>query len=122
MSNAYDAIKKKEEAIKGGSLKLLAGQTYKGKLALSVSSIMKSGAPWLRVVVHDTGIGVETENISGLFIPFFTTKATAEKGTGLGLYVLKKIIENHRGEIEVNSAYGEGTTFTVQLPAAKGAT
>ncbi len=120
MSNAYDAIKKKEEAIQGGSLKLLAGQTYKGKLAISVTSITKSGVPWLQAVVHDTGIGVEQENVPSLFIPFFTTKATAEKGTGLGLYVIKKIIENHGGEIEVNSAYGEGTAFTIYLPAAKG--
>lgn len=121
MANAYDAIKKKEEAVKDGHLKLLAGQTYKGRIAISVSAMTKNGVPWLKAVVHDTGIGVEAENMPSLFIPFFTTKATAEKGTGLGLYVLKKVVENHGGEIEVNSTYGEGTTFAIYLPAATGA-
>lgn len=120
MSNAYDAIKSKEQKVKEGHLTLLAGQGYKGKIAVSATSIAKNGVDWLQVVVHDTGIGIKPEDLSRLFIPFFTTKATAEKGTGLGLYVIKKIIENHGGRVEVNSVFGEGTTFTIQLPAAKG--
>lgn len=120
MSNAYDAIKSKEQKIKEGQLTLLAGQGYKGKLAVSATSTAKNGATWLQVVVHDNGIGIKQEDLARLFIPFFTTKATAEKGTGLGLYVIKKIVENHGGRIEVNSAYGEGTTFTIHLPAVKG--
>lgn len=120
MSNAYDAIKSKEQKIKEGQLTLLAGQGYKGKLAVSATSTSKDGADWLQVVVHDNGIGVKQEDLARLFIPFFTTKATAEKGTGLGLYVIKKIIENHGGRVEVNSVYGEGTTFTIHLPAVKG--
>lgn len=121
MANAYDAIKKKEEEIKEGRLSLLAGQTYRGKLAISVTSATKDGATWLQAVVHDTGIGIKADDFSRMFVPFFTTKATAEKGTGLGLYVIKKIIENHGGRIEANSVYGEGTTFTVHLPAVGGA-
>jgi len=120
MSNAYDAIKSKEQKVKEGQLTVLAGQGFKGKLAVSATSAAKNGASWLQVVVHDNGIGVKQEDLTRLFIPFFTTKATAEKGTGLGLYVIKKIIENHGGKVEVNSAYGEGTTFTIHLPAAAG--
>lgn len=120
MSNAYDAIKSKEQKVKEGHLTLLEGQSYKGKIAVSATSTAKNGTTWLQVVVHDNGIGVKQEDLARLFIPFFTTKATAEKGTGLGLYVIKKIIENHGGKVEVNSAYGEGTTFAIHLPAAKG--
>lgn len=119
MSNAYDAIKSKEQKVKEGQLMLLAGQGYRGKLAVSATSIAKNGTTWLQIVVHDTGIGIKPEDLSRLFVPFFTTKATAEKGTGLGLYVIKKIIENHGGKVEVNSVYGEGTTFTIHLPAAE---
>ena len=117
MSNAYDAIKGKEEAIKEDRLTLLAGQTYRGKLAISVAPINKGGVVWLQAVVHDNGIGIKADDLPRLFVPFFTTKATAEKGTGLGLYVIKRIVENHGGEIEVHSVYGEGTTFAILLPA-----
>lgn len=118
MANAYDAIKRKEETIKEGGMTLLAGQSYKGRIAISASSTTKNGAIWLQAVVHDNGIGIKQEDLSRLFVPFFTTKG-AEKGTGLGLYVIKKIIENHGGKLEVASVYGEGTTFTIHLPAAK---
>jgi len=122
IANAYDAIKKKEEEIKEGHLTLLPGQKYRGKLAISVTTATQNGATWLQAVVHDNGIGIKAEDLPRLFIPFFTTKATAEKGTGLGLYVIKRIVENHGGKIEVNSVSGEGTTFTILLPIIGGAT
>ena len=121
ISNGYDAIKSKEEAVKEKRLTLLAGQTYKGKIAISITSIHKNGSTWLQAVVHDNGSGIRPEDLSRLFVPFFTTKATAVKGTGLGLYVIKKIIENHGGKIDVSSVSGEGTTFTLLLPEATGA-
>ncbi len=121
MANAYDAMKRKEEIIKDGLLTLLPGQTYRGRLAISVTTVNKNGATWLQAVVHDNGIGIKPEEVSRLFVPFFTTKG-AEKGTGLGLYVIKKIVENHGGKLEVTSAYGEGTTFTIYLPTAGGTT
>ncbi len=119
--NAYDAIKKKEEEIREGRLTILPGQKYRGKLAISVTTATKNGATWLQAVVHDTGIGIKAEDLPRLFIPFFTTKATAEKGTGLGLYVIKRIVENHGGKIEISSVSGEGTTFTILLPIIGGA-
>lgn len=120
LSNGYDAIKSKEQAIQKGKLTFLAGQTYKGKLGISVTTVVKNGATWLQAVAHDNGIGIKPDDLSRLFVPFFTTKATSQKGTGLGLYVIKRIIENHGGRIEVNSVYGDGTTFTIHLPAAEG--
>ncbi len=119
MANAYDAIKSKEKAIQEKNLNLGMGQVYKGKLAISVTTNGKSGMTWLSVVVHDNGIGIKPEDLSRIFVPFFTTKATSQKGTGLGLYVIKRIIENHSGKIDVSSTYGEGTTFTIFLPVAE---
>lgn len=63
--------------------------------------------------VKDTGPGINQEQLDKLFEPFFTTK---EKGTGLGLTICRKIIEQHKGRIEVESAPGKGTTITVKLP------
>lgn len=66
------------------------------------------------VIVADTGTGIPPDKIDTIFEPFFSTKGS--KGTGLGLPVTKKIIEEHGGTIEIQSKVGEGTTFTVTLP------
>lgn len=71
----------------------------------------------LRVVVRDDGQGIPPENLCRLFEPFFTTKAS---GTGLGLAVTRRIIEEHRGSISVASRPGEGAAFTITLPSADG--
>jgi signal transduction histidine kinase len=65
------------------------------------------------VKISDTGIGIPEENRKKLFSPFFTTK---KNGTGLGLAITYRIIENHRGSIDVASEPGKGTTFTVRIP------
>lgn len=117
LANGYDAIQGKKEAIKSGQMSVVGAQAYRGKIGISVSAAAKEGAAWLQVVVHDDGIGIRPEDLSRLFVPFYTTKATSQKGTGLGLYVIKRIIENHGGKIDVSSAYGQGTTFTIRLPA-----
>jgi signal transduction histidine kinase len=64
----------------------------------------------------DTGEGIPAENFSRIFEPFFTTKDVG-KGTGLGLATSYGIIEDHGGKIFVRSKVGEGTTFTIELPA-----
>ena len=68
------------------------------------------------VEVSDTGEGIPTENIEKIFEPYFSTKET---GTGLGLAIVHKIVEVHRGSVEVDSKIGEGTKFTVKLPKAE---
>ena len=70
---------------------------------------------FIKVGFTDTGIGISEENLRRLFEPFFTTKV---KGIGLGLTVSKRMIEGHRGRIDVKSKTGKGTTFTIILPVA----
>jgi signal transduction histidine kinase len=67
------------------------------------------------VAIKDTGIGIPSEIMGLIFQPFFTTK-DAVKGTGLGLSVCHGIVQNHQGELRVESRPGEGSTFTVLLP------
>jgi len=71
----------------------------------------------LVVSITDTGTGIPPEYHDRLFTPFFTTKPRGQ-GTGLGLYIVKQIVEDLGGRIEVRSLVGEGTTFRLHLPAA----
>ena len=70
----------------------------------------------LEIQVADDGYGIEEKHLKHIFDPFFTTKPTGE-GTGLGLSVSYGIVKKHGGEIRVQSKPGEGSTFTVVLPA-----
>ncbi len=86
----------------GGALILDAGESADGDVWASV---------------EDTGHGIAQESLAKVFEPFFTTKAPGQ-GTGLGLSVSYGIVERHGGRIEVESQPGQGTRFTVHLPAA----
>ncbi len=72
--------------------------------------------PHLRVLIKDTGPGISPENIDHLFEPFFTTKPN---GTGLGLPITQRIIQEHHGAISVESEPNKGATFSIMLPALK---
>lgn len=91
-------IKNAMEAIEGGG---------------TITVTTESRGDQVAVSVHDTGKGIAPEILPNIFNPFFTTK---KSGTGLGLAVINKIIEDHHGSITVASAPGQGTTFTVILP------
>ena len=65
--------------------------------------------------IRDNGIGIDGKILEKIFDPFFTTKTTDE-ATGLGLYLSREIIQNHKGDISVTSAKGEYTEFTIVLP------
>ncbi len=82
---------------------------------LVVSTAAEDGA--VALTVRDSGTGMTEDVKNKLFTPFFTTKQGG-KGTGLGLSVTQRIIRQHRGEIEVQTEVGKGTTFYVRLPIA----
>lgn len=65
--------------------------------------------------IADTGIGIKSENMNKIFEPLFTTKEQG-KGTGLGLFVVKRIVDEYNGKIEVHSEPGKGTTFVIRFP------
>lgn len=69
----------------------------------------------IRIRVSDTGCGIPADVLPRIFEPFFTTKETG-RGTGLGLAIAAQMVEDHHGEIKVDSQVGQGTTFTVRLP------
>ena len=72
-----------------------------------------SQAGYASVVVSDTGRGISPQNVPNIFRPFYTTKSD---GTGLGLSLARRIVEDHHGRIEVSSVVGQGSKFTVLLP------
>jgi signal transduction histidine kinase len=86
-------------AERGGTIRVATGSDGEGA--------------WLRV--EDDGAGIDPGDLDRIFIPFFTTK---EQGTGLGLSAVERIVTAHGGRIDVASRPGEGTRFTVRLPAA----
>jgi signal transduction histidine kinase len=85
---------------------------------LCVKIVPESDDRFVGVEVSDTGGGISDENLPKIFEPYYSTKET---GTGLGLAIVQKIIDLHRGELEVESKQGEGTKFTVRLVKADGA-
>jgi signal transduction histidine kinase len=72
---------------------------------------------WVRILIADTGSGIPHEMIHSIFEPFVTTKG--ERGTGLGLWIVKGIIQNHAGKLSVKSSLGRGTTFKIEIPVVK---
>jgi len=83
---------------------------------LTVNTRLGNGAfgkQEVKVVIGDTGPGIPREDLSRIFQPFFTTKA---QGTGLGLAIAARIVEQHNGQIVVESEVGKGTTFRLTFP------
>jgi len=70
----------------------------------------------LQVMLADNGKGIAPAQRASIFEPFYTTRSD---GTGLGLTIVKKIVEQHDGRIEVESQEGKGTQFTIFLPLAR---
>jgi signal transduction histidine kinase len=72
---------------------------------------------WIRITIADTGCGIPKEMLGTIFEPFVTTKG--EKGTGLGLWIVRGIINNHGGKISVRSRHGKGTVFKIEIPVVR---
>lgn len=79
-------------------------------------ALTRPDADVVEVRVRDTGSGIDPEVVDRIFEPFYTTKKRG-RGTGLGLVVAKGIVEEHHGEITVNSEVGGGTEFVIRLPS-----
>jgi signal transduction histidine kinase len=90
-----------------------------GRLTIKTKEIRPGGGlqGWIKVVVADTGSGITSELRKSIFEPFVSTKG--EKGTGLGLWIVKGIVENHNGRIRVRSTEGKGTVFSLAFPTAR---
>ncbi len=87
-----------------------------GRILLRTANAEVRGHGRVSVVVEDNGSGIAPENLPHVFAPFFTTKRSSH-GIGLGLSITKNIVEDHDGAIRVESQFGRGTRFLIDLPA-----
>ncbi len=87
----------------GGTLRLAAAPASRGRVEAKV---------------EDTGVGIAPEHLEKIFDLYFTTR---ERGTGVGLSMVYRIVQLHDGEVEVQSTLGRGTTFRILLPRASDA-
>ncbi|HQA68242.1 MAG TPA: ATP-binding protein, partial [Aggregatilineales bacterium] len=99
--NARDGITQRGND--GGHIRIASRSVEDGKL--------------VEVTITDNGAGMTAEQVRQAFDPFFTTKPRG-KGTGLGLYICRQIVDEHDGNIQIESTPGEGTTVVVTLPTA----
>jgi signal transduction histidine kinase len=107
IDNAYDAIVERRT--------MLEDQDYRGRI--TIFAVPKEDN--LEIIIEDNGMGIKDDSIKKIFTPFFTTKTSSRKGTGLGLYVIRRIIADiHKGKIGFESAYKVGTRFIIELPIA----
>jgi two-component system NtrC family sensor kinase len=109
IDNAYDAINERKAELKEPG--------FRGKITISASP---KSEDTLEITIEDNGMGIRDQNSKKVFTPFFTTKISSRKGTGLGLYVINKIItDTHKGKIIFESQYKTGTRFIIELPRWK---
>lgn len=92
-----------------------------GNIALRLTKIQDNGRDWALLEVEDNGLGIEETHQARLFHPFYRVKARnlpQVEGIGLGLYVVKKLVEFHGGRIRFRSTHGKGSVFGFQIPLA----
>jgi two-component system, sporulation sensor kinase E len=82
----------------------------------SLTITMRCGSEFMIIAFEDTGVGIKPEDFGSIFEPYQTTKSS---GSGLGLMIVQRIVQEHGGQTEVVSAPGKGTRFTIQLPLAE---
>jgi two-component system sensor histidine kinase HydH len=88
-----------------------------GELRVCVRAVTPdSGRPVVEIMVEDTGAGITSAELAQVFEPFYTTKP---QGTGLGLAIAHRIVEDHGGEMRVESEPYRGTRFTISLPVSE---
>ncbi|MBI3610947.1 MAG: PAS domain-containing protein [Nitrospirae bacterium] len=101
------------------SINAIEAMTLGGRLLVTTRPVTIQSHPdpvrtsWAEVIFSDNGCGIRQEDIGKIFYPFFTTK---DRGSGLGLSIVYRIVEEHQGRIHVDSRPGQGTQFTLLLP------
>ena len=86
-----------------------------GTLVASTGQVTKNGSSYIRIKITDTGTGIKKADLEKIFEAFFSSKPEGE-GTGMGLSLCRTLIQKHGGTIDVDSEWGKGTTFTIDLP------
>jgi two-component system cell cycle sensor histidine kinase/response regulator CckA len=112
------AVNARDAMPAGGRLMIRTARVAVAEPVASVGEVMAPG-DYVRIEVSDSGVGIASEIIDNIFEPFFTTKDGAA-GTGLGLATVHGIVRQSGGFIFVDSALGEGTTFSLYLPRVMG--
>ncbi|MHB9154599.1 MAG: ATP-binding protein [Endomicrobiales bacterium] len=110
LDNAYEAIKEKSECLRLQN----DIEHYSPEIIVR----LKSAGDSKKIEIRDNGIGIKKENIQKIFAPFYSTKSTNKSGSGIGMYIVKRMIEEiHRGKIGFESEYNAGTVIYIELPA-----
>ena len=104
------------QAIWNLSINAIEAMPDGGELRIGAGLVTQRKTRKLEVWVGDTGSGIDPESLPHIFEPFFSTKP---EGSGIGLALVHRVIQDHGGDIEVRSEPGVGTTFTLQLPLAE---
>ncbi len=113
LTNARDTLDEKEEKIRNKEISV--PENWYKKIEITVGISVKNDKRRVRFSVLDNGLGLNQDTIRDIFKPFYTNKPLG-KGTGLGLSISRRIIQEHKGTIEVYPRVGEGCEFAVFLP------
>jgi len=108
----HNLILNADQAMPSGGIVAISGENV---TLPANNAVALDAGEYVKLVVQDGGTGIKKEYLKKIFDPYFTTK---QKGSGLGLAVAFSVIEKHDGRIGAESKLGEGTTFTIHLPAA----
>jgi hypothetical protein len=103
------------DAMPAGGTITITGQACQFNAADRSAHPQRRAGTFVCLAVHDTGPGISSQLQQQIFLPFFTTKPT-NKGLGLGLFMVQRIVTEHEGWLELESAPGSGTTFRLYLP------
>ncbi|MHC4916131.1 MAG: hybrid sensor histidine kinase/response regulator, partial [Planctomycetota bacterium] len=112
------AINARDAMPDGGYLTFASESADLGEEEILALPYQMDPGPYVRVSISDTGVGMDARTRKHIFEPFFTTKQVG-KGTGMGLAAVYGTVKSHRGAIEVESAPGKGSTFSVLLPVGE---
>lgn len=104
-----------QQALLNISLNAIKAMPEGGKFSVETRTEEREGGipGAIKIIFTDTGQGITPDNLDRIFSPFFTTR---QQGTGLGLAITQRIVEQHKGELDVASDPGKGATFTIILP------